>query len=279
MDAVVHAEHAQEASSLRRIAPIKIQGWAPPAGPPALGPRPEVRWVAPTDLWVDAAYQRDLTPRSVKLIKRGCMGFSWARMQWPKGVLVEGKIHLINGQHTAVMAAILGIPEIPVVVDGVSSVESRATAFVSLNQDRVGMTAFDLHRAGVAAGIPEDLAMEEVLTASCSRVRLMSQTTRARPGDTSAVTTVRRMVERRGVKFGIRVMRAFVMAKIGPISASELQAAEMLAARRRGASSEELARAFERVPVLDTRLEAARQKRPCKHLLLERYEKILGPAS
>lgn len=276
---VVPGSTGADPPGIRRIAAIKVRGIDPPASPPDLGPRPEVRWVAPTDLWVDESYQRNLTQRSISLIKRGCSSFSWAKMQWPKGGLVDGRVHLINGQHTAIMAAILGVPEIPVILDAVSSLADRASAFAAINQDRVGMTALDLHRAGLAAGIPEDVALAEACSRAGARLRVISATVIARPGDTAAVRLARQVVARRGVNFGTRVLRGFVLAGVGPISAAELRAGEMTAARHRDLDSASLAQAF-RVPgragVARARLAGSRSGRAAACVLHDIYEKALA---
>ena len=46
-----------DTDTLRPIEPLPD---CAPAARPALGPKPELLWVKPTDLWVDDAYQRDL---------------------------------------------------------------------------------------------------------------------------------------------------------------------------------------------------------------------------
>lgn len=132
-------------SDLRRIAPLPL----PDVEPADIGPCPEVRSVAPTSLWVDGKYQRDLSRASMALLRKMVKGFAWSRMKVPNATEVDGELHLIDGQHTAIVAATVGVPLIPVFVVGTDSAAERAQAFVGLNRDRVTVNPFHVHRAPI----------------------------------------------------------------------------------------------------------------------------------
>lgn len=61
-------------------------------------PVPEIRWVRPEVLLVDEKYQRDLSERSIKLIRRIVSDWDWASFTPPKAVEVDGKLHVTDGQ-------------------------------------------------------------------------------------------------------------------------------------------------------------------------------------
>jgi hypothetical protein len=42
---------------------------------PLRGRKPELKWIAPTSLLVDATYQRDLSERSIRLIRNMLIRF------------------------------------------------------------------------------------------------------------------------------------------------------------------------------------------------------------
>lgn len=55
-----------------------------------LGKKPELIWVAPTALLVDETYQRDLSKRSISLLKKVVENFRWNRMKPPIVVRAGG---------------------------------------------------------------------------------------------------------------------------------------------------------------------------------------------
>ena len=142
-------------TALRKIMPLPI-----PAGiavPSDFGAKPVVRWESPTLLYVDAIYQRDLTERSGKLIRRMFSDFRWNRLKPPVVVEVGDRLHVVDGQHTAIVAASLGIPKIPIFIVEAVALDERARAFVGHNTDRVIVTPISIYQALVAAGEPEAL--------------------------------------------------------------------------------------------------------------------------
>ncbi len=89
-------------SSLRAIEPMALPGVEP--GPIA-GDMPRLEWGDPTTLWVDETYQRNISERLVKLIRKIVAEFAWRRFSPPKVVPVDGRRHVLDGQHTAIAAA------------------------------------------------------------------------------------------------------------------------------------------------------------------------------
>lgn len=226
-------------TSLRRIAPIPYPGLVTPD----LGERPAIEWVAPTDLYVDGTYQRDLSKRSMQLITKMLGQFAWNRMKLPIVVRTGGKLHVIDGQHTAIVAATLKISEIPIFIVRAENLDERARAFVGHNTDRITVAPLDIYRALVASGDPEAVTVEQVCQRAKIRMRQINQSTTVAEGDTMAVGTVRNLVKRRGALLARQVLEVLVKAKRMPITAPEIVAVDHVVCEiHRGIDLERLAR-------------------------------------
>lgn len=206
--------------TLRRITPMPFPGIVTPD----LGARPSLEWVKPTDLHVDGTYQRDLSKRSISLINKMIREFAWNRMKPPIVVHSDGKLHVVDGQHTGIVAATLGIPEIPVFIVRAEALDERARSFVGHNTDRITVAPLDIYRALVASGDPEACQVSEVLRKAKVRLRQINQLTAVAEGDTAAVGTVRALVHSRGPMQARRVLEILVAAKRAPITSDEIKA-------------------------------------------------------
>jgi hypothetical protein len=204
------------------------------------GEKPVLKWVAPTSLLVDATYQRDLSERSMRLIRRMIENFAWNRLKPP--IVVQAgpaSLHIVDGQHTAIVAATLGIPQIPVFIVKADTVDERARAFVGHNSDRVVVSPFDIFRALLASGDPDAVDVDNVCKRAGVRIRYISPSSAIAEGDTAAVGLIRALVRRRGVIPARKVLQCLVKAKRAPISAAEIQAAEhILCVERKGVDLE-----------------------------------------
>jgi hypothetical protein len=210
--------------TLRRIAPMPFPGIVTPN----LGRRPSLEWVKPTDLYVDGTYQRDLSKRSVALISKMIREFAWNRMKPPIVVKSGGKLHVVDGQHTGIVAATLRLPEIPVFIVAAEALDERARSFVGHNTDRITVAPLDIYRALLASGDPEASDVDAVLKRAKVRLRQINQATAIAEGDTMAVGTVRNLVKRRGPMLARKVLETLVAAKRMPITASEITAVEQM---------------------------------------------------
>lgn len=215
-----------EGSSLRPVKPLQL-GNLKPAD--IGGKRPSLMWVTPTSLMVDATYQRDLSERSARLIRKMCENFKWNRLKPPIVVKVEGGVlHVIDGQHTAIMAATINIKEIPVYIVEADTIDERARAFVGHNSDRVSVSPFDIYRALVASGDADATDVANVCNRAGVRIRNISPASLIAEGDTAAVGVIRSLVKRRGVIPSRKVLQCLVKAKCAPIAAVQILAAERI---------------------------------------------------
>lgn len=198
------------------------------------GEKPSLKWIAPTDLMVDATYQRDLSERSIRLIRRMIENFSWNRLKPPIVVQVgAASFHIVDGQHTAIVAATLGIPQIPIFIVKAETIDERARAFVGHNSDRVMVSQFDIYRALLASGDPDATDVDNVCRRAGVRIRVISPSSAIAEGDTAAVGLVRALVKRRGVVLARKVLQCLVKAKRAPITGAEILAVERILCEER----------------------------------------------
>jgi len=244
----------------------------------AFGPRPDFRWVAPVSLYVDATYQRDLSRRSINMMKRMYEGFAWNRIKVPNVVEVGGKLLVIDGQHTAIVAATLKVPEIPVLVVDAPGVRDQAQAFVGLNTERVKVSPFDIYRALLASGDEDAIDVDNVCKRAGVRIRALSPTCVVAEGDTSALGTIQSLVKRRGVVTARKVLEALVKARRYPISPFEIRAAERVMCHDRpGIEVDRLARAIRTsLNFNDARHRAIAAKVPIYRSMAEEWAGRLG---
>lgn len=191
---------------------------------------PEVRHVDPAELVVDEGYQRGLSDRSIRLIRKIVSEWSWLAFKPPIVVDVEGRLHVIDGQHTAIGAVThRGIPLIPVLVVRAEAVAQRASAFVRHNRDRIQVTATQLHAALVAAGDEDALTMAQVCErAGVTLLKNPPPFAKFKPGDSMAVTTIGSVISRRHAKGAREILEICVKGRAAPVSAILIRAVEHL---------------------------------------------------
>ena len=219
---------APAAPVMRPVAPIDLDG----ATPADLDGQDAPSWdlVPPTELLVDEAYQRDLTPKSLALVRRIARSWSWAKFKAPVVVRVDGALHVIDGQHTAIGAATHGgIPLIPVLVVAAPDLADRAEAFISHATERLPTTIVQVHRAAVLAGDEDAVTIDRVChAAGIDLVAFPPARSAYRPRQTIALNAIRRVVDKRGAMRARQILEALAHADLAPISADHIRAAEAL---------------------------------------------------
>lgn len=212
--------------SKRAIVPLKLPDVEPA---PIGGLPPEMRLVAPEALRVDLDYQRGLSDRSLRLIRKIVAEWDWSAFKPPIVEDVDGQLDIIDGQHTAIAAATRGIAEIPVMVVRTEAISGRATAFVRHNRDRIQVTPTQLHTAMVAAGDEDALTIDQVCERAGVRVlRNPPPMGRFAVGDTVAITSIRSLINRRHAAGARKVLEVCVKAGAAPVSADLIKAVEHL---------------------------------------------------
>ena len=211
----------------RRIAALAM----PDVEPGAIGAmEPETRWVAPTELLVDDAYQRNLSEQSVKLIRRIVAGFDWRRYKPPIVVETEDGFEVVDGQHTAIAAA--SHPNVPLIlvmiVTGAKTAD-RAAAFLGHNRDRLNVSRMQMHHAAVAAGDSNAILIDDVCRSAGLRVLRLPPTHGAyKARDTVALVAITTVVHRHGATRARAMLHVLAEAECKPASADAIKAVAFL---------------------------------------------------
>lgn len=212
----------------RPIRPIGLANAVPSTIPEAL---PEIIWIDPCSIVIDPAYQRDLSDRSMKLIRKIVSTFDWSQFNLPSVVRIsETEYECVNGQHTSIAAASHpGISKIPVFVISGDSVEDRARAFLGHNRNRLNCTATQNYYAALVAKDEDALDVKQV----CDRAGVnILQHPRGnglfRPSDTLAVGTIYTLIKNRGVIKARQVLEIPVRAKCAPVTSSSIRAVDYI---------------------------------------------------
>lgn len=196
----------------------------PGVEPGDTGTAPEARWIDVDRLLINRAYQRDLTPKSVKAIAGMVSGWDWELAGALTVKPVDGGFfEVIDGQHRAIAAKTRGIPQLLAVVGKAADVQVRATMFVRLNTLRTGVSASQRHKAAVAAGDETAKRIE-----ACAK-RAGAEVLGTPPsgslfsvGQTVAVSALARALKVAGDAGLTRVLRICVQADLRPIKADHI---------------------------------------------------------
>ncbi len=168
--------------------PISPEGFTAPKTRPDLGAAPMLQWVAVADLVVDDSYQRPIYGAGRSNVLKIAEGFRWSKFA---PVIVAptlgGKFAVIDGQHRATAAALLGIESVPAQVVIADAVD-QAQAFKSINGQVTRMHRLALHAAAIAAGDEAALEIDAVAKAGGVTVlRYPRAVERMAPGETLAL--------------------------------------------------------------------------------------------
>lgn len=211
----------------RQIAPLKLPDVVPDTAGVA---DPEFVWVDPGSLLVDEGYQRNLSERSVKLIRKIVAQWDWRRFKPPVVARTADGLEVVDGQHTAIAAVSHPmVAQIPVMVIDAAEQTDRAKAFVGHNRDRIALTPGQMHAAAVLAGDEDAVTIEQVCARAGVRV-LKSPPGNGifKPRDTMAISSIKALINRRGAMKARMVLDVLAKADCTPISASGIKAVEAL---------------------------------------------------
>jgi len=211
----------------RRIGAIHVEDAVP--NKPA-GELPTVRWVDPAQLLVDESYQRNLSKRSMTLIRQIVSNWDWRRFKPPIVAETDAGLEVIDGQHTAIAAATHpDIGTVPVMLVSARERATRAGAFIGHNRDRIAITSTQMYFAALTAGDEDAQTIQQV----CARAGLTvlkhpPAGAQFNPGETMAVAAIARLVARRGVIKARQVLETVRKADVAPLSAAAIRATELL---------------------------------------------------
>lgn len=213
--------------AIRAIRPVEPNdGWRRAK----VGERPATMVVKPSELSVDAAYQRDLSPKSIKLIRKLVEEWDWRKYKVPVVTRVGDQWHVIDGQHTAIAAVTHGgIDELEVLVVDAGDRRDRAGAFIGHNKDRVQITNSQLFFAAAASGDEDALtALQICERAGAAILRNPSPGRPFRPGELIAIAALVQLVKRRSAVKARVVIELLVRIKAAPITADLIKAVDLV---------------------------------------------------
>ncbi|MFJ6323839.1 MULTISPECIES: hypothetical protein [unclassified Rhizobium] len=217
--------------NIRPVAPVSLAGLTPQMPPTGM---PIFEFVRPTDLLIDPAYQRNVSEKGLRQIRRMIEGFDWTKFKPPICAYSEYDgttvLKVLDGQHTAIAAASNPFVElIPVMIVEAEDTIAQAKAFIGQNTDRLGVTNLQMHQAALAAADEDAQTLELV----CHRANVkVLKTTNAYTGDgcrqTIAIKQIENMISRRGAQRSREILEVLANAERGPLTAPQIKAVEML---------------------------------------------------
>lgn len=186
--------------------------------------------VDPATLLVDDGYQRQLSERSIALIRKIVGGWDWRKFKPPVVARTAEGLEVIDGQHTAIAAASHpSIATIPVMVVEAANQTDRAGAFIGHNRDRLNITPMQMHHAAVRSGDEDALTIDQVCQrAGVKILRTPPGSGAFKPAETVAVAGISALIGRRGAMAARIVLQALAEARLAPINVVHIKAVEAL---------------------------------------------------
>lgn len=166
----------------------------------------------PSQMFVDMAYQRNITTGSARRVKRIAESFDWNKFIPVIGVQKEDGIALIDGQHRATAAISIGIKEIPCYLLNCTDQEAAA-AFASINGDVTSVSTWDIWFAEIASGDEGALAIQKCLEAA--NVKVTRRKSDYAVGETRAVSVLRRAYKNYGESLFITILQCITETRDG----------------------------------------------------------------
>jgi hypothetical protein len=166
------------------------------------GPRPELAWVEIDRLRVDDSYQRPIIARGRKTIAAIVANFSWAKFSPLILAPVPGSetFAIIDGQHRATAALILGYRKVPASICQVPA-KDQARIFAAVNGTVTPMSMLALFKAAKLAGEAWALEVETACRmAGLTPLTYPVSAANMKPFQTMAVGTLRKYVARHGAE-------------------------------------------------------------------------------
>lgn len=248
--------------------PIETIGFKTPDPAPDAGAVPMMQWVKVADLVVDDAYQRPIYGAGHQNVARIAAGFRWSKFTPLICAPVQGgKFAIIDGQHRATAAALLGIDSVPAQIVIADKAE-QAAAFKAINGQVTRIHRLALQHAALAAGDPEAAALQEVADAAgVTILRYPRGLDRLEPGQTMALGAIAEGLRSYGRDSVITALTCVTETdnnRPGVISAAVIKALCAVLAGNVGwrEAGEALLRAFDEIDLEDELEEAKLTRRP-----------------
>lgn len=191
---------------------------------------PDIRMIDPSLLFVDEKYQRNVSKRSLKLVKKIIKEWSWSAFKPPIVTEYEdGNLYVLDGQHTSIAAATHPyINQIPVFVVKTFEEKERADAFIRHNVDRTQVTDIQLFKARLEAGEDDATSINMALQRAGVTLTQNVNQNRGQVGELSCLKTLEVVYNKRGLMRLRQILDICVAAKLSPIHAHYIVALDNL---------------------------------------------------
>jgi hypothetical protein len=169
---------------------LSTDGFMPIRPPASLGPATSLQWVPLEQLVIDPSYQREMGGAGRKNVRAIAAEFSWAYFAPLMVSPIEGgRYAIIDGQHRATAAMLLGIKQVPCAVVIADQV-TQAAAFHAVNAKTTRMHTVQIFHARVAAGDERALVAKRVMDAAGVEILRRPGAWRHTPTKTIAVGAI-----------------------------------------------------------------------------------------
>lgn len=199
----------------------------------AVAPPPRVAHLSIETLVIDEGYQRALSAASLRLIRRIAERWDWNSYK-PLSVAPcgEGRYEVVDGQHTALGAALNGaIETLPCLILSAETRAERAQAFVGINRDRIALTAHALFRARLASGDESAVSVWQAIEAAGVELRALFSVRDAAPaGGVSCIGTLLQIERQHGGDILRRSLAIGAAAEFAPMTSAALKSVSQVLA-------------------------------------------------
>jgi len=194
--------------TLRSIEAIPLKS-STPGGGVQPGPAPQLLWLKIADLRIDPAYQRSITATGRVNVAKIAAAFQWSRFAPVVVAPIEGGLYaVVDGQHRATAAASIGLEMVPCQII-LADRSTQAAAFSAINAQVTRMHGMTIHRAAVAAGDPDAVAVDRAARAAGVTILPYPKIEQdMAPGETMAIGAIRSALRLYGEDIVILALRA-----------------------------------------------------------------------
>ncbi|MBW4708635.1 ParB N-terminal domain-containing protein [Roseobacter sp. YSTF-M11] len=194
---------------MQYLEPIDLKGFRPATLRDQ--PQPSLKMVAIAELGIDTLYQRQMTATGRRAVQRIADEFDWTKFQ---PILVAptelGKFAIVDGQHRASAAALVGLTAIPAMVVPMTLAQ-QALGFAAVNRDRIKIDGLGIYRAELAAGSQWAIDCQAAVEAGACQLATSNASSKSKkPGAIFAIGLIRKMVacgEAEAVSLGLQAVR------------------------------------------------------------------------
>ena len=163
------------------------------------GPKPEQRWLPVSLLVVDPDYQRDVNKSGRKQIEAIAAGFEWTKFSPVVVAPVSlGRYAIIDGQHRVTAAKLIGIAEVPCLIQQLDRA-GQAAAFAAINGSVTKITPNAMYKAALAAREGWAVAADRASRNAGCRLMTSNRTAATKNGgEIYAAQMLRELIARHG---------------------------------------------------------------------------------